>query len=75
MNKKHFGTRLRMARKMRGLSQQQLADKLNISKQAVSKFERGLMFPIHWLSFSRALDVKPDFFLRESTVKDLKLRF
>ena len=34
-----FGNNLRMARKEKGITQEQLVDMLNVSRQAVSKWE------------------------------------
>ena len=58
---KLFGKKLREIRKERGLTQEQLAEKVNVSYQAISNIERGLTGP----SFStladiaKALKVKP----------------
>ena len=37
--------KIRFYRKKRGLSQQELADKLNVVRQTVSKWEQGLSVP------------------------------
>ena len=44
-----FGVRLRAARKMAGLSMEDLAGKLGglVTKQAISKYEQGQMMPSH----------------------------
>lgn len=42
---KHFGEKLRSLRKNRGITQEALAEYLDISYQAVSKWENGLGFP------------------------------
>lgn len=36
-----FGERLRQLRKEKGISQEKLAEKMNVSRQAISKWERG----------------------------------
>ena len=36
-----FGEKLQKLRKQNGLSQEQLAEKLNVSRQAISKWEMG----------------------------------
>lgn len=41
-NKTDLSERLRQLRKNAGLSQEQLAEKLDISRQAVSKWEAGV---------------------------------
>ena len=68
----HFAKRLQMARNMRGLSMQGLADKLNglISKQAIGKYELGGSLPrkANLLALAQALDVKLDFFDREAFI-------
>jgi len=45
MNKKNFGDIIADLRKKEGLTQQELARKLNITDKAVSKWERGLSYP------------------------------
>ena len=44
-NKTDLSERLRQLRKNAGLSQEQLAEKLDISRQAVSKWEAGSSSP------------------------------
>lgn len=39
---KYIGNQIEALRKKRGLTQQGLADKLNVSRQAVSRYEKGL---------------------------------
>ncbi|MEW5994801.1 MAG: helix-turn-helix transcriptional regulator [Candidatus Zixiibacteriota bacterium] len=46
MDKKHrFGTQLRAIRKQRGLTQEQLAELIDRSVDAVSNMERGISLP------------------------------
>ncbi len=45
MDQKKIGNFISEQRKIKKLTQEQLAEKLNISKNAVSKWERGLSFP------------------------------
>lgn len=45
MEEKKFGDIIVELRKKQNLTQQQLADKLNITDKAVSKWERGLSYP------------------------------
>ena len=40
-----LGARIARLRRERGLTQEMLADKMGVSPQAVSKWERGLAFP------------------------------
>lgn len=44
-NMEHTGTAISKARKAKGLTQMEFADKLNISFQAVSNWERGISMP------------------------------
>ena len=59
---KIFATRLRSARKSRGLSQKELAESLYLSTQAVSKWERGEAVPdvAHICSIAQALGLSVD---------------
>ena len=43
--RREFGKKLRDMRRLMGLTQQDLAEALNVSSQAVSKWERGKAFP------------------------------
>lgn len=45
MTRLYFGDNLKKLRKERNLSQEQLAEMLNISRQAVSKWEAGKTYP------------------------------
>ena len=45
MNTKQFGEQVAALRKARGLTQAQLAEKLNISNKAVSRWETGEGYP------------------------------
>ena len=41
-----IGARIKAARKAKGMSQEQLADKLDVSFQAVSTWEKGKFIPL-----------------------------
>lgn len=45
MNPKEIGKRIQLLRKQRGLSQEELADKLNVSSNTIAKVECGLRRP------------------------------
>lgn len=45
MNREHFGRFIADIRKERGMTQQDLAQKLHVTNTAVSKWERGLSYP------------------------------
>ena len=45
MDKEKTGQLIAELRKEKGLTQKQLADALNVTDKAVSKWERGLSFP------------------------------
>ena len=66
MNKQEFGLRVKQARKLAGLSQQELADKIHVEKMTVSKYETGKTYPTstHLLALSGALGVSPEYFFR-----------
>jgi len=60
----HVGGRVRLRRKMLGLSQEQLGDALGISYQQVQKCERGAnrIGPSRLIEMARVLDVPVTFF-------------
>jgi len=68
----HFAERLTTARKMAGLSLQELADKMHnqISKQAIHQFEQGKSKPEAdtLLALAKALNVRLDFFFSNGQV-------
>ena len=45
MNPKDTGKRIQLLRKQKGLSQEELADKLNVNANAIAKIEIGLCRP------------------------------
>lgn len=60
-----FGNGLKAARTKKGLTQKELAQRLNISQQAISNFEKMKAYP-QWntiLNISKALDMNTDEFL------------
>jgi len=62
-----FGENVAKARKAKGLTQDALAEKLGVTFQAVSTWERGENFPDseHLLALAEALDASVDGLLRE----------
>ncbi len=62
MNNKTIGERIKAARKAKGLSQEQLGEKLDISFQAVSSWETGKFIPDseHLPALAKALDISLD---------------
>ena len=64
-----LGTKLTMLRRSRGYSQETLAEKLNVSRQAVSKWERGQSEPeiASLLAMSRLFQVTVDYLVREDS--------
>lgn len=79
----HVGGRVRMRRKLMGVSQEQLADSLGLTFQQVQKYERGanrVSASMMW-EIAQALEVSPGYFfqglpgrLTEETPADRELR-
>jgi len=65
-----IGHRIKAARKAAALSLRDLAEKVDVSAQSISKYERGLMTPdsARLLKLARALGVKVEFFFRTQEV-------
>ena len=63
-----LGEKLKMLRASRGLSQEQLAAELNVSRQAVSKWESGASDPStsNLLALARLYGVSAEELLREA---------
>ena len=66
--------RIKQARIRKGLSLRDLAERLDVSAMAISKYERGEMKPGSdvLLQLARALDVDVEFFLRPSKVGEIE---
>lgn len=60
-----LGQRLQQLRKAKGFSQEELADRVGVSRQAVSKWEGGQTAPDleRLLALSKQLDVTTDYLL------------
>jgi len=61
----NFGEKLQLLRKQGGMSQEQLAEKLNVSRQAISKWELGGSLPDieNVIQLSRLFGVSTDYLL------------
>ena len=68
-----FGEKLKEARKDAGLTQEELAAKLSVSRQAITKWESGKGMPDveNLKAISAALDVSIDYLLDDGTQLDL----
>ena len=70
-----FGLRLKSLRSKKGLTQQQLADKLGIVKASVSSYEQSSNYPSVeiLIQLCRTLNVSADFLLGLSDSMDFKM--
>lgn len=68
-----LGEKLKKLRKARGLSQEQLADQLNVSRQAISKWELGESTPDtdNLVALSDYYGVSFDYLLRDQEVPEV----
>ena len=62
-----FSEKLRLIRKSKGITQDQLAEKLNVSRQAVAKWESGLIYPdiSNLIQISDFFNVTIDYLIRD----------
>lgn len=62
-----IGDKIKMLRRKRKLIQSQLANELNVSAQAVSKWEKGLSYPDieTIIKISELFDVTTDYLLKD----------
>ncbi len=62
-----IGDKIKLLRRKRKLTQSQLADELNVSAQAVSKWEKGLSYPDieTIIKISELFDVTIDYLLKD----------
>ena len=75
--KKLFAYRLKNARKLRGLSMEQLAQASGVSKQMISKYEKAQSLPGSQLliALAKALEVKPEYFFRPEKISIDQVNF
>jgi len=66
-----IGERIKAARILAGLSQEDLGKKLGVTKMAISKYETGAVTPNSTvlIALSKALEIKVEYFFRSTRVK------
>ena len=68
-----FAEKLQKLRKQNGLSQEQLAEKLNVSRQAVSKWEMGTIPDMeNMVKLGRYFDCSLDYLMNEEMENNTK---
>lgn len=75
--KEIISQKIKNARTLKGLSQQELADMIGISKQMISKYEKGDSMPTstNLLKLGKSLNVKIDYFFKPNKIKLGALNF
>lgn len=71
-----FSEKLAALRKSKELTQEQLAEQLNVSRQSVSKWETGQAIPEAetLVELSRAFNVTVDYLLKPSEIDELSIK-
>lgn len=71
-----FAEKLTALRKSRELTQEQLAERLHVSRQSVSKWETGQVVPEvdKIIELSKAFDVTMDYLLKPSEIDELSVK-
>ena len=72
----NFSEKLLTLRKAKNLTQEQLAEKLNVSRQSISKWESGQAAPEmeKIVALSVIFDVTTDYLLKSSEIDDLSVK-
>ncbi|MDT3417199.1 transcriptional regulator with XRE-family HTH domain [Brevibacillus aydinogluensis] len=67
-----FGQRLRLLRKMKKMTQQELADYLQVAKTTISSYEKGVNEPSHetLMKLADLFEVSTDFLLGRTDIKE-----
>ncbi len=75
--KEIFAHRLKSARKAKGLSMEKLAGQIGVTKQMISKYEKGESLPDsrHLILLSQVLEKEPDYFFKPIKVDVNNIRF
>ena len=68
VDKLNMGDRIKETRKKQGLTQDQLAEKVDVSLEYISQIERGLKIPSMqvFIKLVEVLDVSADYLLRDT---------
>ena len=71
-----FAEKLITLRKSRDLTQEQLAEQLNVSRQSISKWESGQVIPEveKIIELSKAFNVTVDYLLKPSEIDELSVK-
>ena len=71
-----FSEKLLTLRKAKGITQEQLAEKLDVSRQSISKWESGQSIPEleKIVALSTIFDVTTDYLLKSSEIDDLSVK-
>lgn len=71
-----FSEKLFTLRKANDLTQEQLAEKLEVSRQSISKWESGQAIPEieKIIALSTIFDVTTDYLLKSSEIDDLSIK-
>lgn len=71
-----FSEKILTLRKSKDLTQEQLAEKLNVSRQSVSKWESGLAIPEleKLVALSQIFEVTTDYLLKPSEIDELSVK-
>lgn len=72
----NFSEKLLTLRKAKGLTQEQLAEQLDVSRQSISKWESGQASPEleKIVALSAIFDVTTDYLLKSSEIDDLSVK-
>lgn len=72
----NFSEKLLTLRKAKDLTQEQLAEKLDVSRQSISKWESGQATPEleKIVALSAVFDVTTDYLLKSSEIDDLSVK-
>ena len=71
-----FSEKLVTLRKAKGITQEQLAEKLDVTRQSISKWESGQSVPEleKIVALSTVFDVSTDYLLKSSEIDDLSVK-
>lgn len=72
-----FSKKVRSARRLKAFSQQKLADEIGVSKNMISKYEKGESIPSSpvLIKLANVLQLSPDFFFTHSAIELNTIRF